>query len=385
MKTNDYDIIVVGGGLVGLAFALDIANKKPRFEIAIIDAKPPVKIAQDTLDSRVYAISPHNVSYLEKIGAWPNQLSRMGVIDKMDVYGDGDSCIVFDKRDYNQFFLAKTIESNILQENMLLALADLENISFIYDKLNTVEYIANNRVRLCGHSCEYTCSLIIGADGANSFIRNQLDFEINQVNYNSYGIVANFRCELPHNNIARQWFSGDDILAYLPLPDNQISIVWAHSNYEELMKIDILEFENLVATAGFNTLGKLKLITPREAFPLKMNLINKTYTKNVVLIGDAAHTIHPLAGQGVNLGFSDASVLVDTLCAVEKYQIADTVTLDTYNRKRMLAVKKMQLTCHGLNRLFAIKNPVIKRLRNLGLNIVNKLPLAKKFLVKNAV
>ncbi len=383
MEVKNFDIIVVGGGLVGLVFALDLARKKPKFQIAIIDAKAPIILDDNVLDSRVYAISPHNVNYLENISAWPIDQSRIGTIDKMDVYGDAGGNIVFNKLDNNQFYLAKTIESNLLQKNILFAISDLDNVSFIYDELQKIEYIAENKIKLIGANGQYISYLIVGADGTNSFVRNQLDFTLNQIDYMSHGIVANFTCEKPHNNTARQWFNAGSILAYLPLPQNKISIVWANNHYKEIMGMDQTIFEGLVAKVGNHTLGGLKLITQCESFPLKMNLLEKTFTKNIVLIGDAAHTIHPLAGQGVNLGFCDAKNLDDTLCSVEKYHIADTTTLSTYDKKRLIAVKKIQLTCHSLNRLFAIDNQVIKHIRNFGLNMVNNVPFIKRFLASN--
>lgn len=385
MKVHTFDIIVVGGGLVGFTFALDIAHKTPKLSIAIIDYKPVLALADGVLDSRIYAVSPHNVDYLKSLNAWPNEGGKVGTIDKMDVYGDSNGCIILDKRDSYQVFLSKTIESNYLQQAILAQLSELTNITFIYDELLSLDYLDNNKVKLGGANNNYISTLIVGADGANSFVRKAININAKQIGYPQHGIVANFECEKPHNNTARQWFNNGKILAYLPLPNNRISIVWSCSDHQELLDLDTYDFENLVASASGYELGKLTLINKPQIFPLSLYLLDKVYASNVVLIGDAAHTIHPLAGQGVNLGFSDARVLAYELSKLKSYQIADTVVLNRYSNKRVMLVRKMQLTCHALQGLFSNDNSFVKTVRNIGLNIFNRVTILKKYLISNAL
>ena len=380
---QQFDIVIVGGGLVGSAFALDLAQQNHKFSIAILEHKRYNAPDLDKLDNKIYAVSPENIRYLQSLGVWSDD-DRVGTIKCMNVSGDQDGNIIFDNKTAKQLYLAKTIEYNNLQHQLYTKLNSIANIRFIYDELSDINYLEDG-VILNGKNEKYKTRLLVGADGANSFVRKKINPEIEQVNYPEYGVVANFRTEIPHYNTAYQWFSKDGVLAYLPLPGNQISIVWASDKYKYLTELSNEEFAQKVTSAGKGKLGKLEVVTPAVAFPLRLFLINKTYARHMVLIGDAAHTIHPLAGQGVNLGFADAQVLAGILAKCNSYQLGDEAVLAEYNAKRIAEVRKMQLTCHALYRLFGINNPLIRQVRNLGLNLVDGLPFIKKYLIRQAI
>lgn len=417
-----FDIIVVGGGLVGYAFALDLAKVRPQFSIAIIEVKKPIfrdidnaislfkkdcqpgviprathsketsfesslygnegMMENDSLDSRIYAIAPDNVAYLKKNGVRLDKL-RHGIINTMDVSGDINSNIILDKNSTHNQFLAKTLEYKILQKELYHQISLLDNVNLIYDSITKIE-VEDARANLTGVDDNYNTKLLVGADGASSFVRKESALDAKLIDYNQFGVVANFSSELPHKNIAYQWFKDGEILAYLPLSNNNISIVWSCNNPRKLLEMSEEDFTTTVSAFGGYKLGKLKILTKPVAFPLRMYLLEKIYAKRVVLIGDAAHTIHPLAGQGVNLGFRDAKKLVQVLSKLEPYQLGEIDVLAKYNVERQIMVKEMQLTCHILHRLFASNNEVIKVLRNQGLNWVNKLPFLKKALMNIA-
>lgn len=379
-----FEVIIVGGGLVGCAFALDLALQNNKINIAVLELKPYLQPDLSKLDSKIYAISPENVKYLKKIGVWSDE-SRVGEIKSMDVKGDEKGNIYFDFKGSKHQYLAKTIEYNNLQHQLYTKLGEITNVSFIYDDIKNIEYL-DLHAKLTGKNDSYTARLVVGADGANSFVRKSADIEMKLISYPEYGVVANFNCENPHMGIASQWFiDGGEVLAYLPLSNNRISIVWSTKKHQYLTNLPDNEFEKLVEDAGENKLGKLTLITKPVAFPLKLYLLDKVYAHKMVLIGDAAHTIHPLAGQGVNLGFSDAKLLAEILSNVQDYQIGDIAVLARFNSARLINVKKMQFTCHMLYRLFKSNSPILKHVRNTGLNLVNSLPLVKKYLIKQAI
>jgi ubiquinone biosynthesis UbiH/UbiF/VisC/COQ6 family hydroxylase len=385
MKNYNFDIIVVGGGLVGLAFILDTAKRNSKLKLAVIDNKPFVELSDDVIDNKIYAISPSNVKYLQNINVWPNEneSNRIGTINKMDVFGDCGGNIILDKKTAHQPYLAKTIEYNYLQRHIIAEIANYENISIFYDKLTAIERNTSNQVNLSGQSNRYTATLLVGSDGSSSFVRHAMGVEFKAIDYNQYGVVANFITSMPHNNIARQWFINGKILAYLPMSENRISIVYSCDN--KMFEMDNDAFANHISNIGNNCLGKLTLISKPEAFALKLYFIDQIWQPNIVLIGDAAHTIHPLAGQGVNLGFADAMILAKTISKIKSYQLGDSSVLNHYSKERFFAVKKMQYACHLLQRLFGIENTFIRNIRNQGLNLVNRLSWIKKILISNAI
>ena len=307
----DFDIVIVGGGLVGYAFALDIALQKPKFTIAILESKPYIKADLAKLDNKIYAISPNNIEYLKNIGGWYDE-SRVGVIKTMDVSGDSNSNIILAKSQTKHLYLAKTIEYNNLHNQLYAKLKDLENVTFIYDKLSEIKH-EEKLARLIGQNKSYTTHLIIGADGANSFVRKEAKIEVEQVNYLEHAVVANFKCELPHDNIAYQWFLPNGILAYLPLPHNYISIVWSSTDYNRIIALDDNQLAEEVAKNSNYKLGKLELVTKAVAFPLRMYMPKQMYANKVALIGDAAFIARPHVGGGITKAAIDARTLSDAL------------------------------------------------------------------------
>lgn len=376
-----YDIAVVGGGLVGASFALATVKNNRNLRIVIIEqCKPDFSDNDAGYDSKIYAISPHNLSVLLDLGITPNQ-DRFGTINEMNIRGDVNSSIQFNRKDCNNQYLSKIIEYRNLHKSVIEELNKFPQVEFIFGKLS--EIVDNTVVTLIGDNINIQARWLVAADGANSFVRKQFNFKVEQIPYYQSGVVANFKCEKPHLNTAHQWFLGSSILAYLPLPDNYISIVWSTDNTSELLSMSELDFSARVAQASNYTLGNLELVTKPIAFPLKLNLVDRFVNNHVILIGDAAHTIHPLAGQGVNLGFGDAWALASLMSKTNANP--DLIELSRFNADRMGEVRKMQMTCHLLHRLFHNRNRVIHTIRNLGLNIFNHVEIVKKLLIKAAI
>lgn len=380
---KEFDIVIVGGGLVGSAFAADVLIHSPNTRILIIEAKKPEFIENPPLDSKIYAVSPKNFEQFTKIGVFPD-LSRVGKIEKMNVFGDTNGSIDFDSGGTYDVYLARLVEYTNLQKAILDKLEEYPNLEMCYGQIATIDnQISEVRVVMADESI-YTGSLLVAADGGNSFVRKVVGFNSQQIDYEQSGVVANFSCEKNHANTAYQWFLGDSILAFLPLAENKISIVWSTSNPKSLLDLSCDGFVSVVEAASQNKLGKLKLITEPQAFPLKLNLIEKCYKDRVILIGDAFHTIHPLAGQGVNLGFGDAWELSALMAQVGISQLSQA-DLARYNYDRLFEVRKMQLTCHSLQRLFNNRSLVANYARNFGLNLVNSIKPLKKILINNAI
>lgn len=227
---------------------------------------------------------------------------------------------------------------------------------------------------------------MVGADGAASRIREWAGLTSTLTPYGQSGVVANFECERPHRGTAFQWFFDSDILAWLPLGGNRMSMVWSTrtAHADELLALDGVALADKVRAAGHDRLGDLRLLTPAAAFPLRLIRVDAVVAPGVALIGDAAHGVHPLAGQGVNLGFGDAEILVDVLARrPARSYCGDVRVLQRYARERAEPVRRMQALTHGLHHLFA--DTRAGWLRNAGMRIVDHLPPMKAALVREAM
>lgn len=388
------DITIVGAGLVGLAAA--VALTQAGYEVVLVDsqAQQQQRYPEDDWDQRIYAISPNNMRWLAQLGIW--QLldkKRIAPMHAMEVWGDvASQPLLMHAEDVSADSLGYILEERLLKDALL-------------------DWIEKNDVRmLMGHGCSaiQSCpqqtvlsidtqhtiqsSLLLAADGANSWVRQQLHIGVQNKDYEQTAIVANFITELSHSNTARQWFTHDvmgrsGVLAWLPLPGNKISIVWSAptQHAETLMQLPFEGLVDAVMRAGNRCLGAMSLIGQPASFPLKLKQASQFVSSSVVLVGDAAHRVHPMAGQGVNLGFRDVIDLLTLLKAKHAYQpINDTALLKQYTRMRKADLLNMVTLTNGLYHLFESPNALVKHARNWGMSATNQ-PAIKKRLITNAI
>ncbi|PIX04101.1 MAG: ubiquinone biosynthesis protein UbiH [Gallionellales bacterium CG_4_8_14_3_um_filter_54_18] len=394
MKTqNQYDVVIIGGGLVGASLAAALKNSG--LALALVEAGSAPAIEDDSgstenWDSRIYAISPGSRTFLEQSGAWQRlDPRRVAPVEEMRVFGDSDAELKFSAYQMGVPELACIVENRHLQAALWQGLQSQDNLDFIHPARCAALALGEDAARLTlEDGREFGAKLIVGADGRDSWVRNQAGISAAPVDYQHHGVVANFSCELPHRGIAHQWFAPDGILALLPLPGNRLSMVWSVTP-EKSAELTSLTDEALcaqVAAASHHTLGKLQILTPAAAFPLRLLVLPHISAKRVALIGDAAHNMHPLAGQGVNTGFRDARQLAELLidrggCT----DSGDAQLLRRYDRKRREDIYSMQSTTYGLKKLFCNDDPLLRTLRNLGLNATNHLIPLKKLLMQHAL
>jgi len=227
---------------------------------------------------------------------------------------------------------------------------------------------------------------VVGADGARSFVREQAGIAAASGAYAQSAVVANFACERPHRGVALQWFQGGPVLALLPLPGERVSMVWSTGDAERLLALDEQALGREVGRASGHALGELRLLCAPRAFPLQRLAAQRMVAPRAALAGDAAHVVHPLAGQGANLGLQDARALAAALAAREPQRDpGDLGLLRRYERARAADVLAMDATVHGLCRLFASGAQPIARLRNAGLNLTDRLPVLKNLLIHQAM
>ena len=380
----DADLAIVGAGLAGTA----LARAARALDIALVADEPAVPAAPaQGFDSRVYAITPGNAAFLGALGAWPRQATP---VHAMRVFGDdGRSLLEFDAYRSGVGELAWIVEDGALQRGLRAALAASGQVRLLAPgRLERLE-LAPDRARLLlrgGRTLD--ARLVVGADGAQSLVRAQAGIAATDAAYRQRAVVANFSCQRAHRYTAYQWFQGGPVLALLPLPGDHVSMVWS-TGEDDAGRLLALEPDALcreVSAAAGHVLGELRLVTPARAFPLRRLAARRRVAPRVALIGDAAHVIHPLAGQGANLGLQDARELAAVLGAREpKRDPGDLRLLRRYERARALEVGAMDATVHGLFRLFGAPARPFAVLRNAGLNLTDRVPVIKNLLIRRAM
>jgi 2-octaprenylphenol hydroxylase len=388
LQSKNYDVVVIGAGLVGASTAVGLA--KQGFKVALVDMKVPTSasVDPDVWDSRIYAISPGNVDWLGQIGVWKHiNQARIAPIVGMHVWADTNSIpLSFDSVEAHLDNLGVILENSCLHQALWDELKNLDVDVILDDQCIDILFgIESVTVRMM-NGTSLSAQLIVAADGGNSWARSQASLGVQKKVYEHVGVVANFEVEFSHQNVARQWFLEDGILAWLPLPDNRISMVWSTKDAQHLMQLSPLELCQTVAQAGDFKLGQMKLITRPATFPLVKQHAVSMIANRLVLVGDAAHQVHPMAGQGVNLGFRDVVELLKVLSDRHPLaDIGDRFVLRRYERARKADVIAMQGLTDGLYGVFDSKRTTLKTLREWGLVLPNYWPSFKKQLMKHAL
>lgn len=382
----DFDLVVVGGGLAGASLA--VALRRTALRIALVEAHEPRRT--EGWDNRVYAISPANRRFLADAGIWQHlDADRLNPVTEMAVFGDAGGALRFSAYESGLGELAWIAESSLIQRELWESLKRQHNVRlFCPAKALALDLGQTGATLTLGDGHVLRSRLVVAADGAKSWVREQAGIQARVSAYEEIGVVANFRCSLPHRNIAYQWFREDGILAWLPLPGNRISIVWSapEEHARRLLALDPDELASTVAEAGSMLLGALELESQATGFPLHLMRVDDTVRPRLVLIGDAAHTIHPLSGHGINLGLQDARALAARLEALPEWRDpGDIAVLRAYARERAEEPMLLQYATHALNRLFSSRNPLVSRLRNTGMNLTGHLPVVQGALVRYAV
>jgi ubiquinone biosynthesis UbiH/UbiF/VisC/COQ6 family hydroxylase len=359
--------------------------------VALLDRQSlPPSAEPETWDARVYAISPGSATFLQRVGAWQSlPCERIAAIESMRIAGDSGATLEFSAYELGERALAWIVEERALRAALLPAI-HLPGVEFVTGAtLVSLAWSATEGTLSLEDGRQFAGRLVVGADGLNSWVRRAAGIVAEPKSYGQQGIVANFECELAHHGCARQWFRADSgVLAWLPLPGRRISIVWSSpdAQAQELLALPADAFTARVMEAGARTLGELRMITPPAAFPLQSLRLPTSIAHRLALVGDAAHGVHPLAGQGVNLGFGDAQALSNVLA--DRGPVGDAgapILLERFARRRAEPVLAMHTVTDGLVRMFGPRTPWLKTLRNAGLFAVDRLPMIKRALAQPAL
>lgn len=391
--TSHYDIMIVGSGIVGAVAALALA-KNTSLKIALLESQNiSYSWQSDKIDHRVSAISLASKRMLENISVWPDiQAKRTAFYKHMHVWDEkGSGKIDFDCRDVQEPVLGYIIEDSVMRTSLLQKISQTESIDFIYPvKLCSLQKKSNGIEVETQDGKKFSTKLLIAADGANSWVREQAAIELKTRDYEQTAIVATVKTTLSHQYTAWQRFLTTGPLAFLPLSDeNTCSIVWSvtHTMADELLLLSDEKFSEKLTSAAEKKLGEIIQVSKRYHFPLRMRHAKKYVEDNIALIGDAAHTLHPLAGQGVNLGLLDATALAEVINnAINKNRdFSSLQTLRNYERWRKSDNLTMLASVDMLKKLFIHPNNMITNLRNFGLNLTDRCGLIKNILTNYAL
>jgi 2-octaprenylphenol hydroxylase len=390
LSTKTYDVAIVGGGMVGLATAIGLAMEN--FRVVVIDAgETPTVTGEPKL--RVSAINKASQRLLQNIGAWAYlDDDRLSPYQKMDVW-DKDSIgkISFDAHSLSEQYLGSIIENDNIAHALSMRAAEFDEITHIENHaLDKIAFGEREAWLTLDNGENISAALVIGADGANSWVREQCKIPMTFWDYGHHAIVATVRTEIPHQDTARQVFLKDGPLAFLPLYEpNLCSIVWSvpPAKAKQLLESDSQTLERTLTAEFDGRMGMCKLECEPQAFPLRMRYARHFGRHRLFLAGDAAHTIHPLAGQGVNLGLLDAAAIIQTLSELklEGKDIGDYANLRSLERWRKADALEMIAAMEGFKRLFEGSNPVKKALRDFGLNLVDNIAPVKTLFMQQAM
>ena len=384
---KEYDVIIVGAGMVGASMACllsetsKVGSRSP-IKIAVVEAIAAQPFTNDNFDARVAAITEKSRQCLDLCDVWPSiEKSRVSPYLSMNVW-DAESTgrISFDCDEIRRPNLGHIVESRVIVSALLEKMAEHDHVDLICPA-KIVDYRRNKNnimIDLDG-TCSLSAKLLIGADGGNSKVRDHFGFKLKEWDYHQEAIVSTIRTEKPNERTAWQSFTAKGPLAFLPLNDkdnlHHCSLVWSQDSptAQKLMTLDDKNFCDALTVASESCLGKILSIDRRFSFPLIQRHATEYAQSRVVLVGDAAHTIHPLAGQGVNLGFADAQTLAQTLhqCRLEGQNPGDLKVLKRYENRRKPENMLMAAVMEGFKRLFGSDDPGVRWLRNGGLRLVN--------------
>ena len=378
-----FDIVIVGAGLVGLTAALACAKKGAK--VCILDQKlPNIKG-----DMRASAISASSFVLLKNLHVIDSIVSNIQAIDKIFI---SDSRVgrknKLNLKFQNLNHKGYMIDNSILKNELLKLIKKSHGITLKAPVKILKTFTNSDKVKInLDNNRIIEASLLVAADGKNSSFRKSADISVRFTHYKQSAIAATIGHEFAHNGSAHQFFFPGGPLALLPLTKNRSSIVWSDSSLASgaAMSLNDSDFIDELSYRINGLLGKIKLLGPRQIFPLSLQMANRYTAKRLVLVGDAAHSIHPIAGQGLNLGLRDAAALADNVAlSIRKGIDLGSEVIQEYEKWRSFDNNKLGITTDILNRLFSNKNSSLRIVRRLGLNGVNRTELLKTFFIEEA-
>ncbi len=386
MKT---DVIIAGGGIIGSTIANLLADIG--VNVVVIEKDSPKNFLNNRFDGRTSAISQASAIIFDKIGAWDKMKANAHPIKEIRVTeGENPLFVHFDHKQIGSEPLGYIIENGYLRKALIESIYERKSIQYIESE--EIKSFTSNPHQISStllSGKEITASLLIGADGRFSTIRDMAGIKHSRIMYGQTAIVCIISHEFGNEGIAIEKFLPSGPFAVLPMSGNRAGIVWTESDADakEYIALNNADFTEEIYERMGGYLGKIELHEGRWSYPLSLFHAERYYTERLLLAGDAAHGIHPIAGQGANLGMRDAAVIADLIG--DKFKLGldfgSIDVLEHYEQWRRFDVFAMMLATDGINRLFSNNSKTLQAARTLGLGIVNKIPSLKKFFILHSM
>ena len=389
--TTDFDIVIAGGGLNGPALALALADAG--LKVAVVDARPADARAGEAFDGRAYALALASQRLLAALGLWrdlaPNaqEIRKVAASQGTPGEGPGPFGLHFDGAEIEEGRLGYMLEDRFLYRALLAAMAGrVTHLSGVSVTDQQVEGMGIRASLSDGRS--FSAQLLVGADGRQSGVARRAGIRRSGRDYGQIALVAAVDHDLPHQGTAHQFFMPGGPLAILPLPGNRSSIVWSEpeASARAIMALPDAEFLAVLRPRFGDFLGEIRLAGPRFSYPLNLTLARRYVAPRVALVGDAAHGVHPVAGQGLNLGLRDVAALAEVLVTARRRgeDIGTELVLARYQDWRRPDATTLALGMDGVNALFSNGNPLLRAARELGMGAVNAIPALRRGFMRQA-
>lgn len=388
---HDFDLLIIGGGMVGASLACALGDSPLR--IGVVESHPARREwPADEYDIRVSAITRATEKVFQMVGGWEGMVARrVTSYETMRVWDAGGSgAIEFAAADLGEPNLGHIIENRVILAALLERMAQFRNIELLCPaQVAGLERTATAATLTLADGRQLTARLIVGADGANSWVRQQAGITTTGWPYEQTAVVATIKTAKHHHGVAWQRFMPEGPLALLPMPEGLSSLVWSTTpeRAATLLALDESPFLAELQQAFGERLGAMEATGPRGAFPLLLRHANRYCDERLVLVGNAAHAIHPLAGQGLNLGVSDIAALAEVLLTAhrEKREIGERAVLRRYERWRKADNVTVMAAMDGLQRLFCNDIAPLKALRGMALTLADRSGPAKGLMMRRAL